>query len=1033
MTTTEYLQKIPNRFASCDEVKSIREENTNPRYKKKNFNQIQFTSGDTEQFDTFRSKTNGSDPYKSVLLSNNIYNSYVPENMDWDKYKNLDTKSVDNTFNYLFYKFKKAIFVKIQDNELKVFLPFSNVNYINEWSDQMTPPPGFRTMVDYIIDLNARHGYRTNKNRINSLVHNWYGNNCLIRNEYPTGEGDSGIPNMMDMLKTLCKERQVPDIEFFINRRDFPLITKDGTEPYYHMYGGYIPLKSHNYAKYAPILSMVTTDKNSDIPIPTFEDWARVVSETSNEFFKEPCSSYREDFDIPWERKKDVAVWRGASTGCSTTVETNPRLMVSYLSVVHPDKINAGIVKWNTRPRKEQNNKYLTTIDLKGDRNSRYLEYKGFKIPQVERITPLDQSSYKYIIHVDGHVSAFRLSYEMKMGSVLLIAESQYRMWFRNLIKPYEHYVPVKKDLSDLVSQVEWCRKNDEKCKEIAINAKNFYYKYLEKEGVLDYMQNLFVNLKQTTGTYFYPPVSIQDIALNEKQEVLNEWGRETELDCTYTTDPRLKFRCFGLFEATRWMMLDRNWEKFSIKEQSVTLSPSSTTTISNHTNFGLSMILKTSKGDKVKENINEAFIASVATNDLLKVVPNFRYVFKIDSDKMWMENIQGLTLSDFISNHTQGVFSHVLKIMTQVLLAIHVSQQRSGFIHRDLTPWNIILQYPNAALSFKYQVDFNMYKESVIKQGDFIPIIIDYGKSSVVHKGVRYDPEDVFDFSHDVIFFICRAFYELINLRERDLSVYDKNIIVNVFNALNLIGRPFTGFDTVKSWLRDNHRYSILSTITSKSVTAIGIVDVINTYSQNVRTVTNLPFSSTMRNINPSQMYNMFRGQPNKIHDSFTSVLDNFLSSSLPNPTTRLQCEFVHNTIVKELNALSETYKLFGNEDILRPKINKIISFIDKLYIDSGKNLRQPKPVIQLLSDTTVVISHKGQYVRHKDLHDMKISLLDIFDRATPMLKDELKQLIQTDTFELLLSYSKYNTENYFNKTIAKDMKKYLEKIKVN
>ncbi len=1033
MTTTEYLQRIPNRFKSCDEVKNIKEENTNPRYKKKNFNQTQFTAGDVEQFDTFRSKTNGDDPYKTIDLTDNIYTSYIPENTDWEKYTNLDTKSVDNTFNYLFYKFKKAIFVKIQDNELKVFLPFSNASYINEWSDKLKPPPGFRNMVDVIIDLNARHGYRSNKNRINSLVQNWYGNNCLIRNEYPTGEGDSGIPNIMDMLKTLCKERKIPDIEFFINRRDFPLITKDETEPYYHMYDGYVPLKSHNYSKYAPILSMVTTDKNSDIPMPTFEDWARVISETSDDVFKEPCSSYREEFDTPWELKKDVATWRGASTGCGTTVEKNNRLMVSYLSVVHPDKINAGIVKWNTRPRKEKNNPYLTTIDLKGDRNARYLEYKGVQIPQVGRMSPREQSGYKYIIHVDGHVSAFRLSYEMKMGSVLLLADSQYRMWFRPLLKPYEHYVPVKEDLSDLVKQIEWCRKNDEKCREIAINAKTFYYKYLEKEGVLDYIQNLLVKLKKTTGTYFYPQISIKDIVLNEKQKVLDEWGVGTDVECTYTTDHRLKFRCFGLFEATRWMMLDKNWTKFSIKEQSVTLSPSSTTTISNYNNFGLSMILKTSKGEKVKENINEAFIASVATNELLKIVPNFRYVFQIDNDKMWLENIQGITLSDFISNHTQGVFAHILKIMTQVLLAIHVSQQRSGFIHRDLTPWNIVLQYPNASLSFKYPVDFNMYKESIIKQGDFIPIIIDYGKSSVIHKGVRYDPEDVFDFSHDVIFFICRTFYELINIRERDLSVSDKNTIVNVFNALNLIEKPFPSFESVKAWLRDNHKYSILSTVISKNVTAIGLVNVINTYTQNVRTVTNLPFSPTMRNINPSQIYSMFRGQPNKIHDSFTSVLDNFLSSSLPNPTTRLQCEFVHNTIIKELNALSETYKLFGNEEVLRPKINKIITFIDKLYIDSGKNLRQPKPDIRLISDTTVSISYSERYSRYKDLHDMKISLLDIFDRATPLLKDNLKELINTDTSKLLLSYSKYNTEYYFNNIIAEDMKKYLEKIKVN
>jgi len=1038
MTTTEYLQKIQNRFLSCEEVKNAKEVNTNPRYKHKKFYQTQFTAGDTEQFDSFRLKTNGDEPNKKISLNDNIYNKYVPENVDWEKYKNLDSKSVDNTFNYLFYKFKKGIFVKIQDNELKVFLPFSNVNFINEWSNNIKTPPGFRSVTDHIFDLNIKQGYKVDRDRINSLPHKWYGNNCLIRTEYPTGEGDSGIPNIMDMLKTLCKERTVPDIEFFINRRDFPLITKDGTEPYYHMYDGFVELKSHNYKTYSPILSMVTTNNNSDIPMPTFEDWARVVSETDNEFFREPCSSYREAFNIPWEEKKNAAVWRGASTGCGTTVETNPRLKVSYLSVLHPDKINAGIVKWNNRPRKQANNPYLSTIEnLKGVRTSKHMEYNGVVIPQVDRMSPMEQSSYKYLIHVDGHVSAFRLSYELKMGCVLLLADSQYRMWFRTLLKPYEHYVPVKQDLSDLVEKIEWCRNNDDKCKIIADNARKFYYQYLEKNGVLDYMQNLLVKLRTNTGTYFYPPNPVQDIVLNEKKEILEQWGKPTEVECSYNTDPRMKFRCFGLFEAVRWMMLDNNWQRFSTKEQGMTLSPSSTTTITNYNIFGTSMVLKESVGDKIKENVNEAFIASIATNELLKYIPNFRYIFKIEQDKMWLENVQGITLADFIQHHKQNVFQNILRVMSQVLLAIHVSQQRNGFIHRDLTPWNIILQYPNVSLTFNYPTGFNEYYECSVRPGDFIPILIDYGKSSVCFNGVRYDPEDTFDFSHDVIFFICRTFYELISKRERELTTSDKNAIVNIFNSLNLVATPFPGFELVKKWLKDNHTYDILSNTTSKNVTALGLTNVINTYSNNVKLIKNSHYVSSMRSMNPSQMYNLFRGPPNKIHDSFLSVLDSFLSSSLPNPVTKLQSEFIHYTINKELNSLVETYRLFGNEAVIQPRITKIRMFVDKIYNNIDKKLKQPIPAIKLSDDKNVVLSVDDTVIVEqssiKDLHNVQLMLFDIYDKISPSLKDTMKDLIKADSNELLLSYSKYNTERHFNKIIHEDMKKYLKKIKVN
>ncbi len=38
------------------------------------------------------------------------------------------------------------------------------------------------------------------------------------------------------MLDTLCAEREVPDVEFFLNKRDFPMLKADLTEPYDFLY-----------------------------------------------------------------------------------------------------------------------------------------------------------------------------------------------------------------------------------------------------------------------------------------------------------------------------------------------------------------------------------------------------------------------------------------------------------------------------------------------------------------------------------------------------------------------------------------------------------------------------------------------------------------------------------------------------------------------------------------------------------------------------------------------------------------------------
>ena len=101
------------------------------------------------------------------------------------------------------------------------------------------------------------------------------------------------------------------------------------------------------------------------------------------------------------------------------------------------------------------------------------------------------QTSHKYIIHIDGHVAAYRLSKELSFGSVILKVESlyDYQLWFTSLLKPWIHYIPIKQDLSDLAEMITWCKKNDTKCKSIAENAMAFYQKYINQDYVLDYLE----------------------------------------------------------------------------------------------------------------------------------------------------------------------------------------------------------------------------------------------------------------------------------------------------------------------------------------------------------------------------------------------------------------------------------------------------------------------------------------------------------------------------------------------------------------
>jgi hypothetical protein len=127
MTTTSHFQELPD-FYKIKPVSPLpKPKNTNNRYP--TFTQVHFTAGDIEQFETYRDPTNGENPTKVVELDKNSWNDIeVGEQIDYEKYSQLTTQSVMNTFLYLFEKFKKAWFTKLLDPILLPFYIKKNLN-----------------------------------------------------------------------------------------------------------------------------------------------------------------------------------------------------------------------------------------------------------------------------------------------------------------------------------------------------------------------------------------------------------------------------------------------------------------------------------------------------------------------------------------------------------------------------------------------------------------------------------------------------------------------------------------------------------------------------------------------------------------------------------------------------------------------------------------------------------------------------------------------------------------------------------------
>lgn len=798
MSSLQSFQKYPDFYDSLNAASQKHPLiQTNPRYK--GFNQTHFTAGDEEQFESYRHDYDGGQ------LVTHIENAKY-----WNKYNCLNHCDITNTFKYLFHKFKKGVFVKIKDGKLDVFLPFSKSKFVNEWSHLIDTS----RFIEMASDICKKEGYRFNPKRVNGNTDEWYANGGLVRYEFPVHEGDSNISNLKNMLEEVCQNSSIPDVEFFVNRRDFPLLKKDGSEPYDQIWNSSShPLVSHKYPKYAPVLSMVTNDNFADVAIPNHNDWARVMSK-EQKWFPKSVGDFKDDFDqTNWENKIPTAVFRGASTGLGVTIETNPRLKIAHLSkkaVVNKrtgdiDLLDAGITSWNLRPRK-----------LSGCDNLQTINTKTLDFNLVEFMSPQEQSKYKYIVHVEGHVESFRLSLELAMNCVVLMVKSKWKIWYSDKLIPWVHYVPVKEDLSDIFEQILWCRKNDFKCKEIAVNARRFFDDNLSKKSIISNMTTILTDLSGVCAIPPYPKVKHLDKMLeienNWVNKKLKESVRQTLENLTNIYVSSLSSRCCKLVEVSN-MILD---QRYLCDSTTVIIFSNKLSKVENINVEGTQVVRKsTSDNLKIKEHKHEVFVGLTSTNRLLREIPNFSHVFGCyennDGFHVLTEYIKGPTLYDYLNSEDFDikVFNDII---SQISLSLQIAQRECGFVHWDLTPWNIVIEEQEKHISIDYKINST---KVVTIHTKFVAIMIDYGRSQVFHNKFNHGFVNHNDMStvQDIVTFILTCSKILLKKRVSN-EVFRFILSLSNFMAdTTYLQTPFKNAKSIKTFIRQHGNYADITT----------------------------------------------------------------------------------------------------------------------------------------------------------------------------------------------------------------------------
>jgi len=162
---------------------------------------------------------------------------------------------------------------------------------------------------------------------------------------------------------------------------------------------------------------------------------------------------------VSWSDKKTICFWRGSSTGNQynhTDYMKNMRILLCLLSKKHSNILNAK----------------LTSIVNFSDENTKTV---------IENLNIMDNFigvneffEYKYLIDIDGNYNSWSGCFsKLLSNSVVFKVDSDYKQWFYDRLKPFVHYIPVNSDLSNLNDMIYWAERNDNICKQIAVESTN--------------------------------------------------------------------------------------------------------------------------------------------------------------------------------------------------------------------------------------------------------------------------------------------------------------------------------------------------------------------------------------------------------------------------------------------------------------------------------------------------------------------------------------------------------------------------------
>ena len=162
-----------------------------------------------------------------------------------------------------------------------------------------------------------------------------------------------------------------------------------------------------------------------------------------------------------WQGRAAGFCWRGSTTGQGLVSS-------DAMEVDDPGLIQRTRFCLQARKVPDADCRLSRVVQSQDSRDRDRLARAGILGDPIE---PVTWRARKFALDIDGNSNAWsNLFTRLLLGCCVIKVGSPrgFRQWYYQELVPFENFVPVRADLSDLVERMEWCRSHDPECRAIA-------------------------------------------------------------------------------------------------------------------------------------------------------------------------------------------------------------------------------------------------------------------------------------------------------------------------------------------------------------------------------------------------------------------------------------------------------------------------------------------------------------------------------------------------------------------------------------